>query len=185
MGSSVHDFPGLRDIHKECLRLAGNHYSSKEIARMLGISKHTVDQRLRHATQQMQAASRFEAARRFCALEAAQSQDAAPNSVYDPIVYNPPHIPLPTPVAKEAASNSEQGPLNDTEGSRLQDAQAPFYFGDASRIEALFSTSVSKREVPPSPLSLGSKSLLVAAIAAISLLAFAAAVAALEVLSRI
>ncbi len=152
---------------------------------MLGISKHTVDQRLRHATQQMQAASRFEAARRFCALEAAQSQDAAPNSVYDPIVYNPPHIPLPTPVAKEAASNSEQGPLNDTEGSRLQDAQAPFYFGDASKIEALFSTSVSKREVPPSPLSLGSKSLLVAAIAAISLLAFAAAVAALEVLSRI
>ncbi len=152
---------------------------------MLGISKHTVDQRLRHATQQMQAASRFEAARRFCALEAAHSQDAVSADVCDPVIYNPPHIPLPTAAAKEATSNGERGPLNDTEGSRLQDAQAPFHFGDVSRIEALFSTSVSTREVPPSSLSLRTKSLLVAAIAAVSLLAFAAAVAALEVLSRI
>lgn len=175
--------PGLRDIHKECLRLAGRHYSSKEIARILGISKHTVDQRLRHATRQMGATSRFEAARRFCDFDASDPISSA--DLYDPVLYHAAYIPLNSDAPKNSEPVIDKDPLSGTVASRLQDAQMPYVFGDASKIEALFSVPVLTGEASPSPLSLRTKSLLVVGIAAISLLAFGAAVAALEVLSRI
>ncbi len=174
--------PGeLREIHKECLRLAGRHYSSKEIARMLGISKHTVDQRLRHATLQMGASNRFEAARKFCDQDQAQSLLGQ----YDPILYDAPYIPVNGPGATTAKPGRDQDQLTGTGGQPLQDAQMPYSIGDLSSIETLLLKSVSTGEVLPTTLSLRMKSLLVIGIAAVSLLAFGAAVAALEVLSRI
>ena len=152
---------------------------------MLGISKHTVDQRLRHATRQMGATSRFEAARRFCEHDAAQTQPVSHTDLCDPILYDAPYIPVSLGSASDGERDGERDQLSSTEGSRLQDAQAPYVFGDASRLEALFHRPVLTREASPTPLSLRAKSLLVVGIAAISLLAFAAAVAALEVLSRI
>ena len=47
----------------ECLRLVAEHLSSKEIAAMLGISPHTVDQRIRGALQVLQVERRTQAAR--------------------------------------------------------------------------------------------------------------------------
>jgi hypothetical protein len=178
--------PGaLRDIHKECLRLAGRHYSSKEIARMLGISKHTVDQRLRHATQKMGATSRFEAARRFCDDDTEPARLPSKPDLCDPILYDAAYIPVKHHYASDEEPGSERDQLPGAAGSRLQDAQAPYTFGDTSKFEPLFSIPVSTGEAPPSSLSLSTKSLLVVGVAAISLLAFGAAVAALEVLSRI
>lgn len=174
---------GLRDIHKECLRLAGRHYSSKEMARILGISKHTVDQRLRHATQLLGATSRFEAARRFCDAETAPAIPLP--DLCDPVLYDAAYIPVNADDARDGVSGRQKDQLPGVAGPRLQDAQTPFLFGDASKIEALFSNPVSTGKVSPSPLSLRAKSVLVVGIAAISLLAFGAAVAALEVLSRI
>lgn len=171
---------GLREIHKECLRLAAHHYTSKEIARKLGISKHTVDQRLRHATQQLGATSRYDAARRFVMLESETSA-----SLYDPIIYNAPYLPAGHTDASNGMPASERDPLSGTDASRLQDAQAPYAFGDASQLDALFSQTVSSGGAESRQLSASIKSLLAAAIAAVSLLAFGAAVAALEVLSRI
>ena len=175
----------LRDIHKDCLRLAAQHYSSKEMARMLGISKHTVDQRLRYATQQMGATSRFEAARRFCEHDTEPAQPRPEPGLCDPILYDAAYIPVNASDARDGKPCSEGDHLLGTASSRLQDAQMPYTFGDASTLERLFSNPASTGEVPPLQLSLRAKSLLVVGIAAISLLAFGAAVAALEVLSRI
>jgi DNA-binding CsgD family transcriptional regulator len=174
---------GLRDIHKECLRLAGRHYSSKEMARILGISKHTVDQRLRHATQLMGATSRFEAARRFCDADTAPAIPL--RDLCDAVLYDAAYIPVNADDARDGEPGRQQDQLPGSTGPGLQDAQAPYTFGEASKIEALLSVPVLIGKASPSPLSLRAKSVIVVGIAALSLLAFGAAVAALEVLSRI
>lgn len=56
---------------RACLRMVLLHMSSKDIARSLGISRHTVDQRLKLAMKTLGAASRVEAARTLAAMEGA------------------------------------------------------------------------------------------------------------------
>ncbi len=58
----------LSEGQQQCLRLVLAHMNSKEIARALDISPHTVDQRLRQAMRTLDASSRFEAARKYAEL---------------------------------------------------------------------------------------------------------------------
>lgn len=53
----------LSEPHKQCLRLAGQGFSSKEIAPEIGLTHRTVDQYLHEARQMLGARSRGEAAR--------------------------------------------------------------------------------------------------------------------------
>ena len=55
----------LTEGQKACLRLVVQHHTSKEIARKLGISRYTVDQRLDAARHKLNAASRKDAAKIF------------------------------------------------------------------------------------------------------------------------
>src|SRR5690349_2224559 len=85
---------------RACLRLVLQHKSSKEIARSLGISPHTVDQRLKQAMRHLGASSRVEAAKRLASLEGA--------SGYQSLAHQGPDIetgavPPPTPAKREAA----------------------------------------------------------------------------------
>jgi DNA-binding CsgD family transcriptional regulator len=73
--------PNLTEGQINCLRLVGANYTSKEIARKLGISPFTVDQRLDAARKKLSADSRSDAARRFAQLDAEE--------VYQPLVYDP------------------------------------------------------------------------------------------------
>lgn len=73
-------FPELTEGQKICLRLVDEHHTSKEIARILGISPFTVDQRLDAARRKLKADSRREAAKIFGALDVNISQ---------PLVYQP------------------------------------------------------------------------------------------------
>lgn len=73
-------FPELTEGQKMCLRLVDDHHTSKEIARILGISPFTVDQRLDAARRKLNADSRREAAKIFGALDIKISQ---------PLVYEP------------------------------------------------------------------------------------------------
>jgi DNA-binding CsgD family transcriptional regulator len=66
---------------KACLRLVVDHHTSKEIARIIGISPFTVDQRVDAARRKLNAASRKDAAKIFAAMER--------SSLYDPFVYEP------------------------------------------------------------------------------------------------
>ena len=66
----------------DCLRLVNEHLSSKEIAAELGISPHTVDQRIRGALQILGVERRAQAARIV----------AAETGPYQRLIHQPPHI---------------------------------------------------------------------------------------------
>lgn len=59
----------LTEGQRACLRMVLRHMSSKDIARALDISPHTVDQRLKLAMKTLGVGSRVEAARLFAAAE--------------------------------------------------------------------------------------------------------------------
>lgn len=69
----------LTEGQKACLRLVDDHHTSKEIARILGISPFTVDQRLDAARRKLQAASRKDAAKLFAAMDG--------GNICEPLVY--------------------------------------------------------------------------------------------------
>jgi DNA-binding CsgD family transcriptional regulator len=71
----------LSEGQKACLRLVDDHHTSKEIARILGISPFTVDQRLDAARRKLNAASRKDAAKIFAAMEQ--------GNLSEPFVYEP------------------------------------------------------------------------------------------------
>ena len=70
----------------ECLLLVDQHHSSKEIAVRLGISPHTVDQRIRGALDKLGVDRRGEAARVVAA--ALSSED----ETYQRLIHQTPHI---------------------------------------------------------------------------------------------
>jgi DNA-binding CsgD family transcriptional regulator len=70
----------LTDGQKACLRLVDDHHTSKEIARILGISPFTVDQRLDAARRKLNAPSRKDAAKIFAMME---------HGISEPFVYEP------------------------------------------------------------------------------------------------
>ena len=74
----------LTEGQKDCLRLVDDLLTSKEIARKLGISPFTVDQRLDAARRKLNATSRKSAARIYLEMES--------RSLPQPIVYDAPDI---------------------------------------------------------------------------------------------
>jgi DNA-binding CsgD family transcriptional regulator len=74
----------------ECLLLVDRHHNSKEIAARLGISSHTVDQRIRGALEKLGVERRGEAARLVAA--AISADDPA----YQRLIHQSPYIDLPT-----------------------------------------------------------------------------------------
>jgi DNA-binding CsgD family transcriptional regulator len=59
----------LTETQKTCLRLVHDHLSSKDIARKLGCSPHTVDTHVRNAIKLLAAQNRFDAAKQLVAFE--------------------------------------------------------------------------------------------------------------------
>jgi DNA-binding CsgD family transcriptional regulator len=78
------DLEKLSAAQVETLRHVFAHRSSKEIARIMGVSPHTVDERIRRAIRILGVSSRIEAAR----LIAASDDDAA----YQSLIYQPPQL---------------------------------------------------------------------------------------------
>lgn len=78
---TVEEGPRLSEGQMACLRLVIDHHTSKEIARILGISPFTVDQRLDAARRKLNAASRKDAAKIFAAIEH--------GFISEPLVYEP------------------------------------------------------------------------------------------------
>ncbi|MEP7350983.1 MAG: helix-turn-helix transcriptional regulator [Sphingorhabdus sp.] len=93
---SVKDLQELTEGQKACLRLVDDHHTSKEIARILGISPFTVDQRLDAARRKLSAESRKEAAKIFASFD---------KGISEPLVYEPQrleHDPIADTTAKPA-----------------------------------------------------------------------------------
>jgi len=80
----------LSDGQIQCLLLVDQHHNSKEIAARLGISPHTVDQRIRGALDKLGVDRRGEAARMVAA--------AVPHHpAYQRLIHQSPHIDLVPP----------------------------------------------------------------------------------------
>ncbi|MEC3912328.1 helix-turn-helix transcriptional regulator [Sphingobium sp. CR2-8] len=88
--------PALSEGEKQCLRLVAQGFNSKEIARQLHVSEHTVDQRVRTSLRKFGVPSRKEAARLFVSVE----QRPAQIGTYQPLIYQPePLAPQPDPAS--------------------------------------------------------------------------------------
>jgi len=138
----------LNGGQRDCLRLVLAHLNSKEIARELGVSPHTVDQRLRTAMRILNAQSRFEAARIFAALDR--------ENTYHPLIYQPSAVepvsnngklePSAGRVRSEKASNNEDVANADGGGAAMAWQQSeirhrplpiPRYRGEKNRLAAV------------------------------------------------
>lgn len=181
MKAETSEIASLGDIYKDCLRLAIYHYSSKEIGLKLGISRHTVDQRIRLATQRLGATTRFEAARMLADFEAGPDGASTPH----PFTYQPPYVSKSPAGDSAVASAGVRDGRADKAGRTLNDAQSPFMFGETAFDSRPTFEPVSFLGVSETGLSLPVKALWAAGIATASLFAFVAAIAGLEILSRI
>ncbi len=76
------DVQSLTEKQREVLDLLLDHKTSKEIAKFLGISPHTVDQRIQFAKRRLGASSRSDLARRYRELK----------PVYDRVTYDDSHM---------------------------------------------------------------------------------------------
>ena len=79
----------------ECLLLVDLHHSSKEIAMKLGISPHTVDQRVRGALEKLGVERRGEAARLVAAALSPQ------NPAYQRLIHQSPYIDRSSPTGQQ------------------------------------------------------------------------------------
>lgn len=96
---------------RECLDLVDDHATSKEIARQLGISRHTVDARLRGAIQTLGVTSRREAAIIFRAAMQAQA--------YQPLAYQPPRIVSAAARIETSSQEIDCGESDDATGADI------------------------------------------------------------------
>jgi DNA-binding CsgD family transcriptional regulator len=96
----------LTDGQRDCLRLVYNHLTSKDIARILGVSPHTVDMRLRLAMKVLSVGSRIEAAR---LLVQAEAGGATPGDAYQPLIYHPSEIAGATEISDSSGPGSSTG----------------------------------------------------------------------------
>jgi DNA-binding CsgD family transcriptional regulator len=106
----------LTDAERDCLRLVYQHMTSKDIARQLGVSPHTVDMRLRQAIRKLEVSSRIEAARALVAdeLSAENIEEFAapaidnPASGYQGLTYQAPEIEDAAEIGRMASPASEE-----------------------------------------------------------------------------
>lgn len=168
----------LNEGQRDCLRLVLAHHNSKEIARELGVSPHTVDQRLRIAMRILDVPSRFEAARKFAGLDA---QDR-----YQPLIYQMSDV---EPRGKSGKPDSSTGrTASDKTGSTDDISNV-----DGNIAVMAFEKSEFGRRPLPVPRYRGEKNNLgtverlgwILAIAIASALSFGGLIAGLEALSRL
>jgi len=121
----------LTDAERDCLRLVFQHMTSKDIARQLGVSPHTVDMRLRQAIRKLEVTNRIEAARALVHSEillgiAQPVADNATGDAYQELIYQASEIAddaksatIGAPASQEpgAASNRSSDPNQLEHGS--------------------------------------------------------------------
>jgi DNA-binding CsgD family transcriptional regulator len=170
----------------EVLRLVNRHLSSKEIAAQLGISSHTVDQRVRGAIRTLGVARRSEAAR-LVDLHDKRSGGAIPPppdelETYQRLIHQAPHIDARSDrVQSEGAVSSQIRHADRTGGTgtgRLETEQSALYFRSS-----LLPWSTSQQV--SNGWSVGQRLAAIVAIAIISSFSVGMLLAGLESLTRL
>jgi DNA-binding CsgD family transcriptional regulator len=152
----------LTDKQKDCLRLVLQLKTSKDIARELGISPHTVDRRLKDAIEKLGVSNRFAAAQLLAAHQNCQA-----------LACQSPDVGSVPPIADQGEED-EAGERREAE--ELEPRWSLAYGAPSSGIVSYTGAK------PLGPLQ---KLLLIAVVAIASAFAFGAILAGLEALSRI
>ena len=156
----------------DCLRLVDQHHSSKEIAVRLGISPHTVDQRIRQALQILGVERRQQAARLV-------ARDAGP---YQRLIHQSPDIEAQVPLAQSKGAVGIQIRHADRAGKAggpgIETEQMPAVSG--SSLPLPFAT----RRVPRNEMGIGLRLLWIVLIAIGAAFSAGMYLAGLESLAR-
>lgn len=168
----ISPFPSLSERQRACLRLVRDMRKSKEIARELGLSSHTVDSYISEAIEKLGASDRYHAARLLAEHEA-----PLPPQSFIPDLSRVEHTIDPGPtLAPQTWDSSETGDeaiLARPIGLMSRPASHPFPL------------PVPTQRRPLNDLSARSRIGWIIAIAIGSLLAFGSLLNAFDVLSRI
>lgn len=157
-----------------CLRLVKEHHSSKEIAAQLGISPHTVDQRIRLSLQVLGVARRSEAARLVAGTDVEPSQR---------LIYQAPHI----------AGEGDPADSDEAVGFQIRHADGTGRDGDlgleteqgARKHRPSLVLPIATRNNPRNEMSVGLRLVWIAGIAIGSAFSAGMYLAGLESLSRL
>lgn len=131
----------LTEGQRDCLRRVYVHMTSKDIARELGVSPHTVDMRLRTAMKTLGVASRIEAARLLWIEETGSD---APPAAYQTLIYQSPEL-VPEPDQAIVATPASDG---DSETDPSLRRPSPEVGPPASRPPGLAGASIATSEHP-------------------------------------
>ena len=157
----------------DCLKLVDQHLSSKEIAAKLGISSHTVDQRIRQSLQILGVERRSQAAR----IVAQYSEP------YQRLIHQSPYIEAERPAGHPEAAVSNQirhaGRAGEAGGAGFLTEQRPASFWPS--LQPPFAT----RSNPRNEMSVGQRLFWIAAIAIGAAFSAGMYLAGLESLSRL
>jgi DNA-binding CsgD family transcriptional regulator len=161
----------------DCLLLVDQHHSSKEIAVRLGISPHTVDQRIRGALEKLGVERRGEAAR-LVAAAIAPSDDS-----YQRLIHQSPHIDAGAASGHSEGAVSHQirhaGRAGEVDPPGVITEQRPVGFG--SPLQLPFAT----RSHPSNEMSIVQRLLWIVLIAMGAAFSAGMYLAGLESLSRL
>ena len=166
----------LSDGQIECLLLVDRHHNSKEIAAKLGISPHTVDQRIRRALEKLGVERRGEAARIVA------DAIAVDHPAYQRLIHQSPYIDLPIEAEQQEATVRTKIRHADRAGGARPSGnlteQSPAGFG--SPLQLPFAT----RSHPSNEMSVGLRLLWIVLIAMGATFSAGMYLAGLESLSR-
>jgi DNA-binding CsgD family transcriptional regulator len=175
-GGSASPIAQLSEGQIDCLLLVDRHHNSKEIAAKLGISPHTVDQRIRRALEKLGVERRGEAAR---LVAAALTTD---HPAYQRLIHQTPYIDLPADVDHQDATVRTKIRHADRAGEASPSGnlteQSPAGFG--SPLQLPFAT----RSHPSNEMSVGLRLLWIILIAMGATFSAGMYLAGLESLSR-
>lgn len=156
----------------DCLRLVAEHYSSKEIAGELGISSHTVDQRIRLSLQILGVQRRAQAARLV-------AQHSGP---YQRLIHQSPHIAAPASTDHPEAAVSQQIRHADRAGEA---GDASFLTEQRPAFWPSLQPPFATRSHPRNEMSVGQRLFWIAAIAIGAAFSAGMYLAGLESLARL
>ena len=161
----------------DCLQLVDQHHSSKEIAVRLGISPHTVDQRIRGALEKLGVDRRGEAARLVAAAISSGGE------AYQRLIHQSPHIDADAASGHPESAVSHQirhaGRAGETSSPGVITEQKPVGFG--SPLQLPFAT----RSHPSNEMSIVQRLLWIVLIAMGAAFSAGMYLAGLESLSRL
>lgn len=158
----------------ECLRLVAKHLSSKEIAAELGISSHTVDQRIRGALHILGVERRSQAARMM--VEADPHQPS-----YQRLIHQPPYLAaVPVPDHQQGAISHQIRHADRAEGT----GETGFETEQRSQPRSLLVLPFATRSHSSNQMSVGQKLTWIIIIAVGATFSAGMYLAGLESLSR-